>query len=272
MDCDRIPAPDLWEDETPLNLKEYHLHIQFCSSCRERVLKEAPEKLLFDLSEDSLPEEFWLGFWDSVDRKRTQPQRRREAEKIYNSSTRRLPGRALFFLRWVAVVIFGTFIILYSQTFPQTTRVPQLALLKPGMLPAAEVSIQLMMATKSDQTVAKQIKYIGNTGDATRFYNYGLVGDGVITSTEGNRTGLYLGREYQVRFVTDTIQQKDGIIRLKNFELRKVRKGRGGKDSAAPLISTTLDLRNSETVVLGASKIDEEDQALLVILIGKVKK
>jgi hypothetical protein len=264
MDCDRIPAPNLWDDETPIALKEYRLHIQYCAVCRERVLKEAPEKLLFQLNEDPLPEEFWLGFWDSVDRKRNH---------LAGAQGREDAG-VTFLMRWMAVILFGTFLILYGRTLSENNPVPQLALLRPGIpvTQSAEVSVKLMMAVKSDQVAAtKQIKYIGNTGDAARFYNYALLGDGMVTSIEGSNAGLYLGREYEVRFLTDRIQEKEGIIRLKNFELRKVRKGKGGKDMLPPLISATLDLRNSETAVLGANRVDE-DQAILLILVGKVKK
>jgi hypothetical protein len=33
----------------------------------------------------------------------------------------------------------------------------------------------------------------------------------------------------------------------------------------------TLNLRNAETLVLGASRFEESDQALMVILLAKVK-
>jgi hypothetical protein len=276
MDCDRIPAPDLWDNQSSQNLKEYRLHIQFCSACRDRVLNEAPEKLLFDLSEEPLPEEFWLGFWDSVARKRTQPQSRRVAEKLdQNSAPLRLSGRAYPILRWVGVILFGSFILLYGRALPEPNATQHLASLslKTPTARSVEFSIKLMVATKSDQSpVSKQIKYIGNTGDSARFYNYALLDDGMVTSIEGRPAGLYLAREYQVRFLTDTIQEKEGIIRLKNFELRKIRRGKGGKDPVTPLISANLNLRNAETAILGASKVDESDQTILIILLGKVKK
>jgi hypothetical protein len=271
MDCDRIPAPDLWENQTQQNLNEYRLHIQFCSTCRERVLKEAPEKLLFDIGEDPLPEEFWLGFWNSVDRKRSNAD-------ILSAELGGRDGRATTFypiIRWVAVILFGTFILLYGRSLPEPNAVPHLASLtfKTPTTRSAEVFIKLMIATKSDQVpVSNQIKYIGNNSDSARFYNYALLDDRMITSAEGNPAALSLAREYQVRFLTDTIQEKEGIIRLKNFELRKIRRGKGGKDGAPPLIFTNLNLRSAETAILGASKLDQSDQAILIILLGRVKK
>ena len=76
---------------------------------------------------------------------------------------------------------------------------------------------------------------------------------------------------YQLSFVTDVIQEGKGIIRLKNFQLKKRKKEVKGSDVFVPLISLTLNLRNAETLVLGASRFEESDQALMVILLAKVK-
>ena len=113
MDCNRIPVPGLWDDATQANYQQYRLHIEFCSACRARVLKEAPEKLLFDLQEDPLPEEFWLGFWNSVDRKRPAPE----------LPTNQVPYSVA---RWAAVFVFGFLILLYGRNLPESEPVRQL--------------------------------------------------------------------------------------------------------------------------------------------------
>lgn len=128
MDCNRIPAPDLWDDEPAENLAQYRIHLQFCSACRARVLNEAPEKLLFDLQEDNLPEDFWLGFWNSVDRKQKQPQSHRDAEENLSSASLRLRGgiqNPYSIIRWAAVLVFGSMILLYGRTFPEPEPVRQ---------------------------------------------------------------------------------------------------------------------------------------------------
>ena len=68
------------------------------------------------------------------------------------------------------------------------------------------------------------------------------------------------------------VQEGNGIIRLKNFQLKKKRKGRAKTESMVPLLSVTLNLKNAETLVLGASQFEESNHAVLVILIGKVKE
>ncbi len=71
MECERLPAPRTWDQATPEDLKNYRLHVRYCGSCRARVLSEAPDQLLFDLQCDPLPQDFWLGFWNSVHQKRS---------------------------------------------------------------------------------------------------------------------------------------------------------------------------------------------------------
>jgi len=139
--------------------------------------------------------------------------------------------------------------------------------------PSVDFSIKLVLANKFDpaESVGEEIKDIGKVGEVLRFNHYSLLDDGAVTSEEGRTAAVNLANEYQISFITDSIQQS-GIIRLKNFELRKIKKGKGGKETVPPLLSMTLNLRNAETLVLGASQFENSNQALLIILVGRVKK
>jgi type II secretory pathway component GspD/PulD (secretin) len=138
--------------------------------------------------------------------------------------------------------------------------------------PSIDLSIKLVLAKKVDGAVQPEQEDIGNVGKILRYNQYSVLDHGSVSSQEGRSSAVNLGEQYQLTFVTDSIQQDSGIIRLKNFELRKIRKGKGGKDPAPPLLSMTLNLRNAEQLVLGASRFEDSDQALLVILVGTVKK
>ena len=140
--------------------------------------------------------------------------------------------------------------------------------------PSVELSVKLVLARKTEesQAVSQEIKDIGKVGEVLRFNNYTLLDNGIITTEEGRPAVLNLAKEYQVSFLADVIQEGNGIIRLKNFQLKKKRKGRAKGEAMVPLLSVTLNLRNSETLVLGASQFEESNHALLVILLGKVKK
>jgi len=99
MECNLIPAPEIWDQLEAEQLKRCRLHIQYCPACRARLLKEAPDQLLFDIQIEPLPEDFWLGFWNSVDQKRRVVERTSPYHPI----------------RWAAVFILGLLILFYGR-------------------------------------------------------------------------------------------------------------------------------------------------------------
>ncbi|HSP06510.1 MAG TPA: hypothetical protein VLR94_04995, partial [Acidobacteriota bacterium] len=139
--------------------------------------------------------------------------------------------------------------------------------------PAAEISVKLVRAVRSpkETPIADEIKNMARVGDVLKFNDYSLLDSGLIQCQEGEPSVLLLAKEYQLSFNADIIQQENHIIRLKNFQLKKLKKERG-KETFTSLITVTVNLRDSETLVLGASRFEDSDQALLVVLLGKVKK
>lgn len=139
--------------------------------------------------------------------------------------------------------------------------------------PAVEISLKLVRATKNTQVspISEEIKQMAKLGEVLKFNQYELLDSSLIQSEEGQASVIALAKDYQLSFVTDVIQEGKGIIRLKNFQLKKKKKDVNGKESFLPLISLTLNLRNAETLVLGASRFEESNQALMVILLAKVK-
>ena len=74
MDCSRIPNATLWHQASAQQLQEYRRHAKMCFACRRRILHEAPDQLLQELDGPPMPEDFWIGFWDSLEKKLPQPQ------------------------------------------------------------------------------------------------------------------------------------------------------------------------------------------------------
>jgi hypothetical protein len=139
---------------------------------------------------------------------------------------------------------------------------------------AAEVSVKLVRASKNRQEtpISDEIKNMAHVGDVLKFNDYSLLDSGLVQCEEGQNSVLTLAKDYQLSFIADIIQEENGIIRLKNFQLRKRKKDAEGKEVYDPLITVTVNLRNGEILVLGASRFEDSDQALLVVLLGKVKK
>jgi hypothetical protein len=139
---------------------------------------------------------------------------------------------------------------------------------------SAEISIKLIRATKGQAhpPISDEIKSMAKIGDVLKFNEYSLLDTGTIQCQEGEASQLTLADSYQISFLPDVIQGGDGVIRLKSFQLRKHKKETRGHGAWIPVLSLTLNLRNGETLVLGASRFEESDQALLIVLSGKVKQ
>jgi hypothetical protein len=140
--------------------------------------------------------------------------------------------------------------------------------------PSAEISLKLVRATKNADPapISDEIKNMAQVGNVLKFNQYALLDSGIIECEEGENSSLTLAREYQISFVPDIIQEGSNIIRLKNFQLKKKKKEGNGKEIFQPLITVTVNLRNAQTLVLGASRFEESDQALFIMILGKVKK
>jgi type II secretory pathway component GspD/PulD (secretin) len=139
--------------------------------------------------------------------------------------------------------------------------------------PAAEVSVKLVRASKTTEaSISNEIKNMAKVAEVLKFNQYALLDSGILQCEEGQNSVLSLAKDYQLSFVADIIEEKNNIIRLQNFQLKKKKKDSEGKEIFVPLLTVTINLRDAETLVLGASRFEESDQALLVILLGKVKK
>jgi len=139
--------------------------------------------------------------------------------------------------------------------------------------PAAEVSVKLVRASKTTEaSISNEIKNMAKVAEVLKFNQYALLDSGILQCEEGQNSVLSISKYYQLSFVADIIEEKNNIIRLQNFQLKKKKKDSEGKEIFVPLLTVTINLRDGETLVLGASRFEESDQALLVILLGKVKK
>jgi hypothetical protein len=114
MECRHIPAAEIWDSFSDQQIREFRNHLRSCLACRRRILASAPDLLLDELQSEPMPEEFWLGFWDSLERR--LPDR---APRERN----RLPLMPV--ARWAAVCAVTALLVLFSQHLSESPSSPR---------------------------------------------------------------------------------------------------------------------------------------------------
>jgi len=102
MECSQLPT--CWDESSSQQKNLYRRHVEFCSSCKQRILREYPDQLLFQLEEMELPDDFWIGFWDSLH------------TKIGRQGRSSLQNLRLVFARWAAVAACAVILVLYGKS------------------------------------------------------------------------------------------------------------------------------------------------------------
>lgn len=108
MDCKRIPSAKFWDQCSVQMVQEYRRHAKSCFACRRQILAEAPDQLLPELDGPAMPDEFWIGFWDSLEKKLPAEQEATPA-----------PRWAKVIRRAAAVAVLATLAIL-NQKLPES--------------------------------------------------------------------------------------------------------------------------------------------------------
>jgi hypothetical protein len=107
-----------------------------------------------------------------------------------------------------------------------------------------------------------------------RFDRFALLSRGAVTAREGEEVGLRLGGGYAVRFSLGMVMA-DERLRLRDFRLERG-PGAGvanGADEPEPvrLVRTHLNLWLGEPMVLGLSRTEASDDALMVIVTAEAE-
>jgi hypothetical protein len=108
MQCSQIPTADRWDEQPDLR-EDYRRHLRSCLACRRRTFAQAPDALLFELRDSSLPEGFWTGFWESLEK------------KLPDSRVTEPVGSSYRIFRWAAVAALAAFLAVTSRNIPRNT-------------------------------------------------------------------------------------------------------------------------------------------------------
>jgi type II/III secretion system protein len=136
---------------------------------------------------------------------------------------------------------------------------------------SVEVAIQLIMASSSPVPPAPAPPTIRGVIDkltalSTRWNDYRMVGDARVLGTEGERSSLRVGDDYKVDFRIEQVSEESRTIRFKPFELQKREPAVEGGERFGSVMSTVLNLRDSQLFIVGASRMERSNRALFMTI------
>jgi hypothetical protein len=115
--------------------------------------------------------------------------------------------------------------------------------------------------------LSKEIGGIGNKlRNVFRFNDYSLIDSVVLQGSEGESVSSLLGGQYRVTFRIEPSGQAP-LVRLARFALSRERQFFSGRKFEIPIYRTTLNVGLNQTMVVGASKEEASNKALILILL-----
>ena len=110
------------------------------------------------------------------------------------------------------------------------------------------------------KTVSEQLKSL------FRFNKYELLDDAKVSVEENSHCMFRTGKGYcdvKIQNV-EFINENGGLIKLKNINLQ-------GRVNNGPILATTVNIPNGDTLIIGTSSADESGKALIAVVTAKVK-
>lgn len=141
---------------------------------------------------------------------------------------------------------------------------------------SVEVLVQLILASvggEAEMPPPPPIRGVISKLSAlnTRWKDYRLLGDARITGTEGENSSLRVGDDYRVAFRVAEVSKEDRRIRFKPFELQRREPSVEGMERFSPVMSTVLNLRDSQLFIVGASKMEHDNRALFMTVMASAR-
>ncbi len=140
-----------------------------------------------------------------------------------------------------------------------------------------EVAVQLILASSgqaSPEPAPPPIRGVIEKLNAlsTRWNDYRLVGNARVLGTEGERSSLRVGDDYRIDFKIDQVSDESRVIRFKPFELQRRELSVEGNERYASVMSTVLNLKDSQLFIVGASKMERSNRALFMTITASLQR
>jgi len=137
------------------------------------------------------------------------------------------------------------------------------------------IAIHFIEASKAPQPgkVSVELEEVANRlSGVLNFNNYELVDKVLLRAVEGENFQHQAGNRYFISFYGEFIDDGPGVIKLRNFTLFKSELLPNGKYRYKKLFSSALNMIDQQTIVVGASKSEMSDRALLMVITAKVQR
>jgi hypothetical protein len=127
-----------------------------------------------------------------------------------------------------------------------------------------------MIRARADAPAGDLSREIGGIGnklrEVFRFNDYSLIDSAVLSGAEGETVSSLLGGEYRIGFRIDPVGQAP-LVRFSRFVLSREHADARGRKIQSPLYRTTFNVGLNQTMVVGASKEEASNKALILILL-----
>jgi hypothetical protein len=106
--------------------------------------------------------------------------------------------------------------------------------------------------------------------DVTRWTDYETAGSRSVTISEGGSATLDID-DFRVSVVIDPAPALD-VVRLRRFALERREPAAGGGERLRPIWDTVMNLKTDQLTVLGATRLEQSDKAILITVTASVER
>lgn len=139
--------------------------------------------------------------------------------------------------------------------------------------PSIKIILKLIEAEekKQEELQSKMPDFILKMKNLFKYTAYNVKGEFLLETSEGSISSFSIAEDYRISFRTSSVNAEKGIIQLRNFTIEKKDKKKEGF-IYKNLLTTSMNLKDREMVIIGATQWETSPKAIFIALIGEIKK